>query len=111
MRYHQTIRRAMDFNKELYGDKKGKDGKQFKWEHPIRVAGMTEEIQEQSLFEYHLNWLVGILHDAKEDDPILYSEKIDEILKDLLQEEKDLTKTYIDQLSKDRTLLKGQQKK
>lgn len=27
MRYHQTIRRAMDFNKELYGDKKGKDGK------------------------------------------------------------------------------------
>lgn len=72
---------------------------------------MTEEIQEQSLFEYHLNWLVGILHDAKEDDPILYSEKIDEILKDLLQEEKDLTKTYIDQLSKDRTLPKGQQKK
>ncbi len=44
MRFHQTIKKAMDFNRELYGDKKGKDGKEFKWEHPIRVAGMTEEI-------------------------------------------------------------------
>ncbi len=49
---------------------------------------MTEEIAEQGLLEYHLNWLVGILHDAKEDDPTFYSERIDEVLKDLLNEEK-----------------------
>jgi hypothetical protein len=73
LRFHQTIRRAMDFNQKLYGDKVGKDGKEFKFEHPIRVAGMTEEITEQSLLEYHLNWLVGILHDAKEDDPMFFT--------------------------------------
>ena len=55
--------------------------------------------------------MVGVLHDAKEDDPLLFDEKIGDILKDLLQEERDLVLKYIDQLSKDRTLPKGQQKK
>lgn len=73
MRFHQTIRRALEFNRELYRDRKGKDGKEFLYEHPIRVAGMTEEIALQGLLDYHLNWLVGILHDSKEDDPIFYS--------------------------------------
>lgn len=45
---------------------------------------MTEDISTQSLYEYHLNWLVGVLHDSKEDDPLFFSEKIDEVLKDLL---------------------------
>jgi len=25
LRFHQTIRRAMDYNRELFGNKKGKD--------------------------------------------------------------------------------------
>ena len=49
LRFHQTIKRAMNFNRELYGEKKGKDGAEFRYEHPIRVAGMTEEIAEQCL--------------------------------------------------------------
>ena len=72
LRFHQTVRKAMNFNRQLYGDKTGKDGVELKYQHPIRVAGMTEEIVEMCLIEYHLNWLVGILHDAKEDDPLLY---------------------------------------
>lgn len=47
LRYHQTIKRAIDFNHELYGDAKGKDKKEYKWEHPLRVASMTEEITSQ----------------------------------------------------------------
>jgi hypothetical protein len=54
---------------------------------------------------------VGILHDAKEDDPLFFDEKIGDVLKDLLPEEKSLVLKYIDQLSKDRTLPKGLQKK
>jgi hypothetical protein len=42
MRFHQTIKRAIDFNTKLYGEKTGKDGKELKVEHPLRVAGMTE---------------------------------------------------------------------
>jgi hypothetical protein len=41
------------------------------------VAGLTEEIQEQSLMEYHMNWLLGILHDDKEEDPVYYGAHID----------------------------------
>lgn len=72
---------------------------------------MTEDIASQSLYDYHLNWLVGVLHDSKEDDPLLFSEHIDEVLKDLLPNEKEQVLNYINQLSKDRTLPKGQQKK
>jgi hypothetical protein len=31
LRFHQTVKRAIEFNRELYGDKKGKDGKEFKY--------------------------------------------------------------------------------
>jgi hypothetical protein len=75
------------------------------------VAGMTEDISAQSLYDYHLNWLVGVLHDSKEDDPVMFSERIDGVLQDLLAEEKQQVLNYIDQLSKDRTLAKGLQKK
>lgn len=33
-----------------------------------------------------MNWLVALLHDSKEDDLMMYSENIDEVLKDLLPE-------------------------
>jgi hypothetical protein len=32
---------------------------------------------------YHLTWLLGILHDNKEQNPLLFSEKIDFVLQDL----------------------------
>lgn len=72
---------------------------------------MTEDIAAQSLFDYHLNWLVGVLHDSKEDDPVVFSERIDDVLQDLLPSEKQQVLNYIDQLSKDRTIPKGMQKK
>jgi hypothetical protein len=50
---------------------------------------MTEDISAQSLYDYHLNWLVGVLHDSKEDDPVMFSERIDGVLQDLLAEEKE----------------------
>jgi hypothetical protein len=42
-----------------------KDKKEFRYQHPIRVAGMTEQIKSQSVGHYHLTWLLGILHDTK----------------------------------------------
>jgi hypothetical protein len=54
---------------------------------------------------------VGVLHDAKEDDPALFGQEIDGVLQDLLKEEKEQVLKYIDQLSKDRTLPKGEQKR
>jgi hypothetical protein len=72
---------------------------------------MTEDIGVQSLYDYHLNWLVGVLHDSKEDDPVKFSEDIDAVLQDLLPGEKEQVLNYIDQLSKDRTIPKGLQKK
>ena len=46
--------------------------------------------------DYHLSWLVGILHDDKEIDPLLYSEKIDYIVQDLLPSERKKVIQYID---------------
>jgi hypothetical protein len=42
-----------------------------------------------------MSWLIGILHDVKEDNPILYGEKIDDVLQDLLPIEKQKAKQYI----------------
>lgn len=33
-----------------------------------------------------MSWLVGLLHDTKEDGLIIYSERIEEVLRDLLPE-------------------------
>ena len=98
LRFHQTIMRAIELNRQIYGDQVGKDNKEKRIEHPLRVAGMTEEIAEQSLQDYHLNWLVGVLHDSQEDDPMLYGEKIEEVLQDLLPEEREVVIRYINQL-------------
>ena len=50
-----------------------------------------------------MNWLVGLLHDTKEDAVVTYSERIDDVLKDLLPEEKKQVLHYIDQLTSDDT--------
>ena len=57
-----------------------------------------------------MNWLVGVLHDAKEDDLMTYNEEIDDVLADLLPEEKARVLLYIDQLTSDETLSKGMKK-
>lgn len=56
-------------------------------------------------------WLIGILHDSKEDNPVEYGSNIDDVLQDLLTDEAAKTKKYIDQLSSDKSLSKGQQKR
>lgn len=42
LRYYLTIKRAIELNQDLYGDATGKDKKELKIEHPLRIAGMTE---------------------------------------------------------------------
>ena len=58
-----------------------------------------------------MNWLVGLLHDTKEDNLITYSERIDDVLKDLLPEEKKQVLDYIDQLTSDDSESKGKKKR
>ena len=107
LRYHNAISRAIELNKEIFGQEMGKDGKELRSEHPLRVAGMCEEILDQNMEQYHMGWLIGILHDDKEHDPLLYSEKIGAIIEDLLPEEKKNVIKYIDELSSDKQLPKG----
>jgi len=57
-----------------------------------------------------MTFLVGLLHDTKEDDLIKYSEDIDTVLIDLLPEEQERVKTYIDQLTSKEWLSKGEKK-
>lgn len=83
----------------------------MKIEHPLRVACHTEHIKHQKISDYHMTWLVGLLHDTKEDDFLTYSERIDDVLKDLLPAEKEKVISYIDQLTSDESLSKGQKKK
>ena len=73
----------------------------MKTKHPLRVAALTEAIKNQTISDYHMNWLVGVLHDAKEDDLFTYNEEIDDVLVDLLPEEKTRVLLYIDQLTSD----------
>ena len=57
-----------------------------------------------------MTWLVGLLHDTKEDDLVTYSEKIEEVLIDLLPEQKEKVLTYIDQLTSEEWKSKGEKK-
>lgn len=84
LRYYMTIKKARKLNQKIYGDEKDKGGVELKVNHPLRIACLTEEIKNQRISDYHMSWLVGILHDAKEDDLITYSENIDDVLVDLL---------------------------
>lgn len=54
-----------------------------------------------------MGWLIGIMHDDKEHDPLLFSEKIDKVIEDLLPHEKKMVLQYIDDLSSDKQLTKG----
>ena len=45
---------------------------------------MCEEILDQTMEQYHMGWLIGILHDDKEHDPLLFNDKIDYVIEDLL---------------------------
>ena len=74
LRYYLTIKRARKLNEKIYGDKKDKSGKELKTKHPLRVAALTEAIKNQTISDYHMNWLVGVLHDAKEDDLMTYND-------------------------------------
>ncbi len=85
----------------------GKDGKEPCFEHSLRVAGYCEEILDQTMQQYHMCWLLGILHDNKEQDPVLFSEKIDWVLEDLRPEEQKMMHQYIDELTSNKTLSKG----
>lgn len=58
-----------------------------------------------------MGWLIGILHDDKEHDPSLFAEKIEKVIEDLLPKEQKMVLTYIDQLSSDKQLSKGEQKR
>ncbi len=73
LRFHNSISRAIDLNKQIFGDKVGKDGKEPCFEHSLRVAGHCEEILDQTMEQYHMGWLLGILHDNKEQNPLLFS--------------------------------------
>ena len=58
-----------------------------------------------------MTWLVGLLHDTKEDDLQIYSQRIEDVLKDLLPQEKKKVMDYIDQLTSDQSLTKGEKKR
>ena len=51
------------------------------------MAGYCEEILDQTMEQYHMGWLLGILHDNKEQNPLLYSERINWVIQDLLPRE------------------------
>ncbi|CAM6001511.1 unnamed protein product [Sphagnum balticum] len=55
------------------GNKLGKDGKEYAFEHSLRVAGNVEEILDQTMEQYHKGWLLGVLHDNKEQNPVLFA--------------------------------------
>ena len=110
LRYYLTVKRARQLNQTIYGDKTAKGGLELKLQHPLRVACLTEQITNQRIGDYHMTWLVGLLHDTKEDDLLKYSESIDEILSDLLPTEKQVVMKYIDQLTSDEWLSKGEKK-
>ena len=57
-----------------------------------------------------MTWLVGLLHDTKEDDLLQYTEAIEDVLVDLLPEEKAKVISYIDQLTSEEWLSKGEKK-
>ena len=42
LRFHNSISRAIELNQEIFGNSVGKDGKEPRQEHPLRVAGMCE---------------------------------------------------------------------
>jgi hypothetical protein len=72
---------------------------------------MVEEILDQCMEDYHMGWLLGILHDNKERDPLLYGEKIGWVIEDLKKDEQKKILQYIDELSSDKFLSKGEQKR
>lgn len=41
LRYHNSISRAIELNQEIFGNSVGKDGKEPRFEHSIRVAGFS----------------------------------------------------------------------
>lgn len=57
-----------------------------------------------------MTWLVGLLHDTKEDHLIAYSEKIEDVLVDLHPEERKKVLLYIDQLTSEEWKSKGEKK-
>jgi hypothetical protein len=111
LRYYRTVIEARKLNQEIYGDQLAKGNVEMKIEHPLRVACFTEQIKNQKIEDYHMTWLVGLLHDTKEDELMIYSERIDDVLKDLLPLESQKVKSYIDQLTSDESLSKGEKKR
>lgn len=63
------------------------------------------------MLEYHQCWLLGILHDNKECDAKLYHTRIEYVLKDLLPKEREDIKHYVNLLTPDPALPKGERKK
>jgi hypothetical protein len=61
--------------------------------------------------QYHMGWLLGILHDNKEQNPVLFSERIDWVLQDLTPQEQKKMKSYIDVLTSNKAEGKGEQKR
>lgn len=49
LRYHNSISRAIELNQEIFGSSVGKDGKEPRFEHSLRVAGFSEEIIDQNM--------------------------------------------------------------
>jgi|JI9StandDraft_1071089.scaffolds.fasta_scaffold1358521_1 hypothetical protein len=65
LRYYLTVKRARKLNEFIYKGEMDKSGEELKTAHPLRIACMTEEIKNQKISEYHMTWLVGLLHDSK----------------------------------------------
>jgi hypothetical protein len=42
LRYYLTIKKARELNAEIYGDKRSKNNLEYKVEHPLRIAALTE---------------------------------------------------------------------
>ena len=39
LRYHNSITRAIELNKEIFGQARSKDNSEYRFEHSLRVAG------------------------------------------------------------------------
>jgi hypothetical protein len=77
-------------------------------DHAVQIAGLTEEIESQDYLDYHLTWLTGVLKDLPALFPDQYRDRIDEVLQELKTEEAVRVKRYVEQLSGDPRLPKGE---
>lgn len=108
MRFHVTLERAMNLITHLYQERNMPGTNVSLLDHAVQIAGLTEEIESQDYLDYHLTWLTGVLKDLPALFPDQYRDRIDEVLQELKTDEAERVKKYVEQLSGDPRLARGE---